>query len=189
MFLLSAVVRDCGALNLSAANFKVSPDQSYKTVVISGRNYVKEDLVIPHNIALKFDNGGMFQVEQGKTLTINGSFDAPMQQIFQGPGKVMIGPGKVSEIFPQWWGARGDGENDDTAAIQAAIDSISCGVIALAPGVYVNTGLTVKGNLILRGSGRVATALKFTPIKGACITLPVNCRRFAIEDLSLGASG
>ena len=58
MFLLSAVAHDCGARNLSAADFKVSPDQSYKTVVISGRNHVKEDLVIPYNIALKFDCSG-----------------------------------------------------------------------------------------------------------------------------------
>jgi hypothetical protein len=189
MFLLNAVVHDCDARNLSAADFKVSPAESYKTVVISGRNYVKEDLVVPHNINLKFDNGGMFQVEQGKTLTINGSFEAPMQQIFKGPGKVLIGPGKVSEVFPQWWGARGDGRHDDTAAIQSAIDSISSGVVTLPPGVYINTGMTVKGDFTLRGSGRGATSLKFTPKKGACLTLPLDCSIFAIEDLSLDADG
>ena len=189
MFLFTAVVQECGARNLSATDFKVAPAQTYKTVTISGRNHVQEDLVIPHNINLKFENGGMFQVEQGASVTINGSFEAPMQQIFQGPGKVFIGPGKVSEISPQWWGARGNGQNDDTAAIQSAIDSISSGVITLPPGIYINTGLTVKGDFTLRGSGRGATSLKFTPTKGACLTLPVDCRRFAIEDLSLDADG
>lgn len=189
MFLLNAVACDCDARNLSATDFSVSPTQSYKTVLISGTTYVKEDLVIPHNIDLKFENGGALQVEQGVSLTINASFEAPLQKIFQGPGKVMIGPGKVSEIFPQWWGARGDGRHDDTAAIQSAIDSISSGVVTIPPGVYINTGMTVKANFTLRGSGRGATSLKFTPTKGACLTLPVDCRRFAIEDLALAGPG
>ncbi len=44
----------------------------------------------------------------------------------------------LKEVYPQWWGAQGNGAADDTAAIQAAIDSLpyTGGVIFFPNGTY-----------------------------------------------------
>jgi hypothetical protein len=57
------------------------------------------------------------------TLTINGGLEAGLVQIFSctGTGKVFLGPGAVKEVYPQWWGATGNGVADDTLACQAAL--------------------------------------------------------------------
>ena len=59
------------------------------------------------------------------------------------------------------FGAKGDGETDDTAAIQSAIDflenqrvgSHGGGTVLLPDGEFKTTNLLVKSNIILRGSG------------------------------------
>ena len=52
------------------------------------------------------------------------------------------------------FGAVGDGVTDDTAAIQAAIDSIAAGVIQIPKGVYLVTApILVKNGIIICGEG------------------------------------
>ena len=174
---------------LSEATFALPPGASYKTLVISKRTIVKSDLTVPPHVALRFE-GGALEVAAGKTLTINGSVDAPMQQVFSGRGKVVFGPGRIKEVYPQWWGARGDGETDDTAAIQSAIDSLARGgTLFFAPGTYANRGVTTRSNITFKGAGAGASSLFFTAKQGACITLPKDCTSFRLQDMSLGARG
>jgi hypothetical protein len=80
------------------------------------------------------------------------------------------------------FGARGDGSTDDTAAIQAAIDtcgSNSC-TIVFPPGGYVITStIVVAHDLVnLLGSGRSSTLIVFAPrVAGAAIKFskPATC--------------
>ncbi|MGI8856513.1 MAG: glycosyl hydrolase family 28-related protein [Thermomicrobiales bacterium] len=58
------------------------------------------------------------------------------------------------------FGATGDGQTDDTAAIQAAIDAVpaSGGAVLFPPGTYIvaptrTSGIAIKGNLRLAGAG------------------------------------
>lgn len=52
------------------------------------------------------------------------------------------------------FGAKGDGVTNDTAAIQAAIDSINTGVVHLPRGVYlVSATLLTKSGVIIQGDG------------------------------------
>lgn len=65
------------------------------------------------------------------------------------------------------FGAKGDGETDDTAAFQAALRTVASGAILIPEGRYVITDfLTIeKPNVVLRGEGPDKTTLYFpTPL-------------------------
>jgi len=86
---------------------------------------IAADLTIPANITLKLPRGAILNIAAGKTLTINGGVEAGLYQIFSwtGAGKVVLGNGAVREVYPEWWGAKGDGATDCTSAIAAATNA------------------------------------------------------------------
>lgn len=62
------------------------------------------------------------------------------------------------------FGAAGDGEQDDTAAFQAAIDRMEEGALWIPPGRYKLTGQLrlARSRVVLRGAGAGETVLSFT---------------------------
>ena len=82
------------ARELTDAEMAGATDVGYRTVVIREMRAVTGDLTVPQNVALRLEGSGALQVTEGKTVTINGSLDAPMQQVFHGPGRIVFGPGR-----------------------------------------------------------------------------------------------
>ena len=125
-----------------------------RTLAIATRERIESDLTVPPNILLRFEEGGICEVSQGVILTVNGVLEAPLRRVFDGPGKVVFGRGYVERTYPQWWGARGDDSADDTAAIQAAINSRPTGGVVFFPrGRYeISSRLTVCTGCILEGA-------------------------------------
>jgi parallel beta-helix repeat protein len=79
---------------------------------------------IPSNINVIIEKGAILSIAAAQTLTINGSFDAGLYQVFSGTGSVA--GLKVSNIL--WFGAVSDsGTTDNTAAIKAAYASLVAG--------------------------------------------------------------
>lgn len=97
--------------------------------------------------------------------------------------RIVVGPVWVNA---KRHGATGDGSTDDSAAIQAAVDSLSNGGICyLPPGTYkVGTKLDLDTNGVeLRGAGAGATILKVVTATG--IAIDINADRVKVCNLSL----
>jgi hypothetical protein len=167
-----------------------------KTLLIVDEQAVTDNVTVPKYITLAFVGGGVLNVASTKTLTISGAVQSPATQIFMGVGDVVIGNYNtdIREVYPEWWGAKGDDSTDSTASIQAAIDALSShgGVVGFGPGIYQTTALTVQGSdrgVFLRGSGRMTSRLRYMSSIGSCITLGLgpdpDSGRFRFEDIGV----
>lgn len=94
------------------------------------------------------------------------------------------------------FGAVGDGVADDTAAIHAAISSMSSGILFLPKGVYRVTGISVNKPISLEGEGQSASYIligpQFSPAADADAvryTIATEARNLFIKNLTLGNFG
>ena len=90
------------------------------------------------------------------------------------------------------YGATGNGSTDDTAAIQAAIDHMNGvyvgGFVFIPPGNYVTSslGLTVKGGVILMGSGQKVSFINGTNHDATVLHFDGSCAYAGIRDVIVG---
>lgn len=107
--------------------------------------------------------GNLISVNNGVTLTINTTLDAGPYQIFSGLGSVSFGSAFNGTVYPEWFGAVGDGSTDDASAIQKAVDSLAGtrGTIIFGSKTYkIGTVITISSsNLNLQGQGNWATRI------------------------------
>jgi hypothetical protein len=130
------------------------------TVVFPSKptNYVLSDnYTIPETITVLRDAGtGVISPTSGIILTINGNFEAPPETAFGGDGSVTFAtPGMT--IHAKWFGGTNDGTADDTAAVQAAYDSITSGTILFSDDNWTFNLLINKDNIWLKGAGMMNT--------------------------------
>ncbi|GAG21397.1 unnamed protein product, partial [marine sediment metagenome] len=101
--------------------------------------------------------GAILSPDVGDTVTIDTSFEAGLYQVFGGDGTVAFGSKSIGTVYPEWWGAKGDG-TDDSTAIQAAIDCMGVrkgGIVKLTKSNYVISELLMDThNVVLQGEGR-----------------------------------
>lgn len=105
--------------NLSTA--VASPQSAGKTILVPNVQNMN-NLTIPSDRAVKIIKGGSIYVATGKTLTINGPFDAGLYQVFGTGGSIAFGSNTIA-VYPEWWGAHGDGVTDDTGFIETALNT------------------------------------------------------------------
>lgn len=75
------------------------------------------------NCILHFFNQGMINAASGETISLCFAvtqIEAPMKQIFD-LNVNFNGLLRNSEVYPEWWGAKGDGSTDDSTAINRCI--------------------------------------------------------------------
>ena len=143
----------------SLANVLASIGASPATVELPGNKtyYITSyNLTINSNIELVFQKGAIINVASGRTLTINGVIQTGLYQIFDNSGTI-TGTPKIRYISPFWFGALGDGSNDDTSAIQDALNMAS------------NLDAAASSNVVQFPFGTYKITSTLTWYKGTCI--------------------
>jgi len=95
---------------------------------------------IPSNITLISEPGAY--ITGAGTLTVNGSIDVGLWQIFDVDFNALFGrTGKIEMGLPQWFGAEADGSTDDQQAINSLADACRTNAIPIyfPPGDYYVT--------------------------------------------------
>ena len=105
------------------------------------------NVTVPTTLAVQFTGGGMLTVPTGTTTTINGPFDAPLEQVLtlQGTGVVNFGKFAVPLFRPEWWGAKGDCNSTGTSGTDNTLPLQQCFTAA-----KVTRDLTVVQNTLVK---------------------------------------
>ncbi|MDA0745722.1 MAG: glycosyl hydrolase family 28-related protein [bacterium] len=123
------------------------------TLVLARGAFRLNTLTIPENVDLQFVNGGCIVIPEGQTLRVLGGIDAPPVAIFDG---AVEGKPRVNAVYPQWFGAKGDGKADDASALQQAADFAreSFGRLLFIPGgrYLFASSLAIRCNVECRGT-------------------------------------
>ena len=123
---------------------------------------ISNNVTIPSNINVIIPNGASIQPATTKTLTINGGISAGFYQIFGGAGSIVLGQSAAYQVYPHWWGAKGDGTTDDTTPIQSASNSLTTGGNMFFPtSTYLITAEITIGynNIVWTGVGKASKIL------------------------------
>lgn len=162
-------------------------------LIVPNGQAVTANLTIPTNIQLTIKMGGGITISAGKTLTINGSFNAvTTSQIFFGSGTVE----GLSTAYPEWWGAGDEAVvADSTAAITNAINCILAndrgGVVNLSNVVYSITSVPIASQnsegtcyLTIKGMGTGASYFRMNSTTGNVFEIQ-GSRYITFQDFSM----
>jgi hypothetical protein len=126
---------------------------SGKTLYVDVNSSLTNDLIIPENISLHFLRGNVISLNNYK-LTINGFIYAEPWQIFNTQTGTVSGRG-FYKVYPEWFGAVGDGITDDAIALNTSC-SVSTGTVELTKKYLVDSAnLNIKNSVSVRGNNDI----------------------------------
>jgi len=201
-----AISANADAISPPATTDVFSPTSAPGNIIHVTSPITTDDVTVPENVTLKIEAGGKINVNAGKTLTINGPFQAGLTQVFSGRGRVIFGPGAVAEVLPEWWKINAiPGTTDMGPALSAAANSISShgGVIKLQCYTYLGTAtanpenkayksvMYLGSNTTLKGCGLNSSIIKLaanSPDQAAIIqnsNIGSGNKNISVEDVGL----
>ncbi|MBG0808564.1 hypothetical protein IY145_04165 [Methylosinus sp. H3A] len=141
----------------------ITASTSERTIVIpSGTTCtVSNDLTLTTKTPWIVEQDALFLIDSGKAMCLHNAIIAGFYQIFYGNGAVSC----LDNPNPTWWGAKGDGVADDTAAINAFVVASAGKDVFVPPGTYNTTGsgsVIVNNGTTIRCSGTHATIFRST---------------------------
>ena len=111
----------------------IDDDNVNLTMLVDGNTDIDSDTTVDNYITLKIEKGNPINISAGVTLTINGSFEAGLYQVFNGDGDVII---NNNTIKANWWYDGSDIGLALTKAISAAGSNCQYAYITLGNGSY-----------------------------------------------------
>jgi hypothetical protein len=123
-------------------------------MVTPGTWAIRNDVAIPANVHMWLAAGAQLAIESGKTLTINGSFNAPPLPVFTGSGSVVLNT-RTTSLRAEWWGVVCDDSTDNAIPIRKAISAARDGMILEFPAGICRMGaldITRTRGLNFRGA-------------------------------------
>ena len=92
-----------------------------------GNYYLYGNVTVPATVRLKSEPGALLKTTPDVTLTHLGPVDAGLSQwidMSAGGTVSFAGNARIGRFYPQWWGAKGDGTANDSAALQSAAAAV-----------------------------------------------------------------
>ena len=148
-------IKDSAEFSYMVTIANSNPTINYTVNIIDNIN-ILGDITVPSNLEIVMRNIGMFTVASGKTLTIAAPFSCGLFQCFSGAGSAVFSAGSVSEVYPEWWGAVGDGATNDTASLASAFTAFTD--VYLTQIYKTTTGVSAGSAINIRGTGTLKTS-------------------------------
>lgn len=155
------------------------------------------EITIPNNSVLLFEGGS---IKDGTIIGDNTKIEVSPISIFD-DNIVLSGSWKVQEVYPEWFGAKGDNSTDSTTAIQKAIDfaELISSNVKISSGEYIikNTLFIKKQSGIhITGDGKYKTFIYLKSDSQLESMIDINSKEVTtyyqfirIADLSLYVEG
>lgn len=123
-------------------------------IILNNGSFRVSSLEVPKGVQLRFGGNAALIVDSDGYLSMNGRINAGLTPILLGEGEI-IGAPDVERVNPYWFGAVGDGETNDSLALQraAAMAVASSGRMLWIPeGVFVfNRDIEIRSDVVAQG--------------------------------------
>jgi hypothetical protein len=143
------------------------------------------DITVPTNVTVVFAQGAELAPQMHLRVMFKGGIEAPLTQIFAGQGLIDISTARITETYPQWWGAKGDGVADDSQAVGKAVSAGRR--VHFTRGTYLVTQplIPAAGTLIV-GEGMGVSKLEVVSSAVAHLQgISVRADNISIRDLTI----
>lgn len=125
-------------------------EENHDSIVIQQSVAITKPLIIPHHVALVFEKSGNLQLID--SLIINGGISSGRRKIFTGDLSKLKGNPKIEACYPEWFGAVGDGHQNDQKQIQAAINFHSRVELKEKTDYLISGNIDLNDNSIIVGN-------------------------------------
>ncbi len=126
--------------------------------VPAGTYQINSAFTVPAEITLVFEDGASLSIYRGVKVTVDGTIMAGPTNIFSGEGTITGSPADVA-AYPQWFGAKGDGQTNDTTAFNKALSFFDQLYIPYTEKGYVVDELSTGAEVTIKGTGTKAPTL------------------------------
>jgi len=200
-----------------ASAYKQAQQLGGAPVLIASPLAITKSVKLPVGVPIIFTGTGSINIiGSAITLTIQGYVGGPRNTVFLGTGAVVFTQSAQPEVYPEWWGCRGDSlpnrsggfttvGTDCTSALAACIlaaaggSGLNVGVIPIriGNGYYMTGNQTLPPATVIRGLGRETCGFiaksgtagaTVGPSTGAWFTDGGSASKIILEDFAMYAS-